>query len=199
MPARFIDLEGIDQSGKATQARLLLREFQRQSLTTVSMDFPVYSSSIGREIRAFLNGKKNYDSHAVHMLYSLNRWENRERIVQALGSADIVMTDRYTPSNLAYGLAKGLDLEWLANLDRGLPEPEKIVVLDVPVEYSFSRKREGRDAHERDSKLLVRVRRNYLNLAKKFGWRVVDASQPAATVHAEILRIVLPKKFWLFS
>ena len=194
MPARFIDLEGIDQSGKATQTRLLLREFQRQGLTTVSIDFPVYSSGIGREIRAFLNGRKNYDSHTVHMLYSLNRWENRERIIQALGSADIVMTDRYTPSNLAYGLAKGLDLEWLANLDRGLPEPEKILVLDVPVEYSFARKRESRDVHERDSELLLRVRRNYLNLARKFGWRVVDATRPAAAVHKEVLRVVLPKR-----
>ncbi len=193
MPARFVDLEGIDQSGKETQARLLLREFRRQGLETVSLDFPVYSSRIGREIRAFLNGERTYSSREVHMLYSLNRWENRDRILEALDSADVVMTDRYTPSNLAYGLAKGLDLEWLANLDRGLPEPGKVVVLDVPVEHSFIRKPKGRDIHEKDSTLLCRVRKNYLNLAARFGWRVVDANRPAEIVHREILDKVLAK------
>ncbi len=193
MPARFIDLEGIDQSGKETQTRLLLREFRRQGLETVSLDFPVYSSRIGREIRAFLNGERNYGSQVVHMLYSLNRWENQNRIVEALDSADVVMTDRYTPSNLAYGLAKGLDLEWLANLDRGLPEPEKVLVLDVPVENSFARKPKRRDIHEGDHALLVRVRKNYLSLARKFGWRVIDANRPMTIVNKEILDNILSR------
>jgi len=190
MPARFIDLEGIDQSGKQTQARLLLREFQRKGMKTVSLDFPVYSSAIGKEIRGFLEGKRKYGLHAVHMLYSLNRWENQDRIVQALDSADIVVTDRYTPSNLAYGLAKGLKLEWLVNLDLGLPEPDKIIVLDVPVEFSFNRKRKSRDLHENNRVLLHRVRRNYLSLARRLGWLVVDATRPAPNVHAEILEML---------
>ena len=188
MPARLIDLEGIDQSGKNTQARLLLTKLGRRGLHVASLDFPVYSTRIGREIRAFLNGKRNYGSHAVHMLYSLNRWENRDRIIQALDSADVVLTDRYTPSNLAYGLAKRLNLEWLTNLDRGLPEPERVLVLDVPVGYSFARKRRSRDLHESDRELLARVRKNYIKLASKFHWSVVDATRPAEMVHAEILR-----------
>jgi len=103
-----------------------------------------------------------------------------------------VMTDRYTPSNIAYGLAKGLKLDWLSGLDRGLPEPDSIIVLDVPVEYSFARKRERRDAHESSRKLLLRVRRNYLSLARKLNWLVIDASRPAKMVHEDILKKVLP-------
>ena len=192
MGARFVDLEGIDQAGKETQSSLLQREFHRRGLTYVTLDFPAYSSVIGKEIRAFLNGRRSYNSHALHMLYSLNRWENREKIMRALDTADIVMTDRYTPSNIAYGLAKGLNLEWLTGLDRGLPEPDSIIVLDVPVEYSFARKRERRDAHESNRKLLLRVRRNYLSLARKLNWLVIDASRPAKMVHEDILKKVLP-------
>ena len=99
-----------------------------------------------------------------------------------------MLTDRYTPSNLAYGLAKRLNLEWLTNLDRGLPEPERVLVLDVPVRYSFARKRRRRDLHESDRELLARVRKNYIKLASRFHWSVVDATRPAEMVHAEILR-----------
>jgi len=193
MGARFVDLEGIDQAGKETQSSLLQREFHRRGLTYVTLDFPAYSSVIGKEIRAFLNGRRSYNSHALHMLYSLNRWENREKIMRALDTADIVMTDRYTPSNIAYGLAKGLKLEWLTGLDRGLPEPDSIIVLDVPVEYSFARKQECRDIHESNQKFLLRVRRNYLSLARKLSWLVIDASRPVKMVHEEILKKILPR------
>ena len=193
MGARFVDLEGIDQAGKETQSSPLQREFHRRGLTYVTLDFPAYSSVIGKEIRAFLNGRRSYNSHALHMLYSLNRWENREKLMLALDTADIVMTDRYTPSNIAYGLAKGLKLDWLSGLDRGLPEPDSIIVLDVPVEYSFARKRERRDAHESNRKLLLRVRRNYLSLARKLNWLVIDASRPAKMVHEDILKKILPR------
>ncbi len=120
------------------------------------------------------------------MLYSLNRWENQDMISGGLESTDFLLADRYTASNLAYGLAKGLDLEWLISLDQGLPKPERVVVLDVPVGSSFARKSGRRDLHESNNALLLRVRRNYLRLANKFDWHVVDGTGPAAIVHSEI-------------
>ncbi len=120
------------------------------------------------------------------MLYSLNRWENLARIVRNLDSNDFLLADRYVASNLAYGLAKGLDLEWLISLDGGLPKPERVVVLDVPVGSSFARKGKRRDFHERDRALLLRVRRNYLKLANKFHWYVIDGTGPVEIVHSQI-------------
>jgi len=186
LPAHFIDLEGIDQSGKKTQTRLLVAKLRRQGFKAATLDFPVYSTSAGREVQAFLNGKRNYPPRAVHMLYSLNRWENLDRIVRDLGSKDFLLADRYTASNLAYGLAKGLDLEWLTSLDQGLPKPERVVVLDVPVDSSFARKGKLRDLHESNRALLLRVRRNYLKLANKFNWHVIDGTGPVEIVHSQI-------------
>ncbi len=190
MPARFITLEGIDQSGKETQARLLVARLRREGFGVSTLNFPIYASRSGREIRAFLDGNRKYSSEAVHMLYSLNRWENRDAIVQRLRDSDFLVTDRYSPSNLAYGLARGLDLGWLAALDRGLPRPDVVVVLDVPVGASFSRKTDRRDLHESDRAFLVRVRRAYLRLARKYDWRVVDGAGPASKVHKEVWKSI---------
>ncbi len=194
LPGHFIDLEGIDQSGKKTQTRLLVAKLRRKGLKAVTLDFPVYSTSIGQEIQAFLNGKRNYPPQAVHMLYSLNRWENRDRIIRALDSADFLLADRYSASNLAYGLAKGLDLGWLISLDRGLPMPERVIVLDIPVGSSFVRKSHLRDLHESDRALLLKVRRNYLRLANRFHWQVVDGTRSATVVHSEIWKSVPSQK-----
>ncbi len=186
LPRRFIDIEGIDQSGKKTQARLLVAKLRRQGFKVATLGFPIYTTPAGREIRAFLNGKRNYPLQAVHMLYSLNRWENMDTITRRLAGADFLVTDRYYPSNLAYGLARGLELNWLAALDHGLPKPDVVVVLDVPVRASFSRKIRRRDLHESDRALLFRVRRSYLKLARKYHWRVVNGSGPAAKVREEV-------------
>jgi len=124
------------------------------------------------------------------MLYSLNRWENRERIVKLTETADFVIADRYSPSNLAYGVSRGLSLDWLQGLDRGLPQPRLVIVLDVPVPASFARKSTGRDVHERNKQLLSRVRRTYRTLAKKLDWKMVDATRPVEDVQAAIWSLV---------
>ena len=154
------------------------------------MTFPIYGSSSGREIRAFLEGKRKYPFEAIHMLYSLNRWENQDVIVRKLEESDFLVADRYAGSNLAYGVARGLDVEWLEGLDKGLPVPNAVVVLDVPVPASFRRKKVNRDIHETDRTLLSRVRRSYLGLARKFGWKVVKGDGPADRVHDEVWKAI---------
>lgn len=183
MRARFISLEGIDQSGKKTQTRLLVRRLRRTGHKVATMSFPVYRSPSGQQIRAFLEGRRNYSFQAVHMLYSLNRWENLGQITERLKRSDFLVADRYSASNLAYGLARGLSLEWLVGLDKGLPVPDTVIVLDVHVPVSFDRKAVNRDLHERNRRFLLRVRQAYLKLAKKYGWHLVDGTGPAEKVH----------------
>lgn len=124
------------------------------------------------------------------MLYSLNRWENQKLISNLLARSDFVIADRYTPSNLAYGASRGLRLDWLRGLDKGLPMPSLVIVLDVPVHYSFNRKTKNRDVHERDEKFLTEVKRTYHILARRLGWKMVDATRPVEEVHATIWKAV---------
>jgi len=187
LPSRLITLEGIDQAGKKTQTRLLSASLRREGFKVGTLSFPIYSTSSGRLIRSFLAGRANTSPHALHMLYSLNRWENMETINGALKKNDFVICNRYTPSNLAYGEARGLSVQWLADLDAGLPEARAVFVLDVPIPRSFSRKTRRRDVNERDRAFLEKVRRNYRSLAHKFGWHLVDGTRPPVEVHHRIL------------
>ena len=120
------------------------------------------------------------------MLYSLNRWENRELINKLVHSSDYLIADRYTPSNLAYGLSRGLSLGWLQVLDKGLPTADLVVVLDVPIVSSFERKSKNRDVHERDREFLIKVRRTYKLLSRRLGWKILDASGTSGEVHTAI-------------
>jgi dTMP kinase len=188
--ARFISLEGIDQSGKKTQTRLLVRKLRRTGRNVATMSFPVYGSPSGQQIRAFLEGTRNFSFQAVHMLYSLNRWENLGQITEKMERSDFLVADRYSASNLAYGLARGLSLDWLVGLDKGLPVPDTVIVLDVRVPVSFDRKALNRDLHEKNRRFLLGVRRAYLKLAKRFDWHLVDGTGPAEKVHQAVWEAV---------
>jgi len=193
MRGKIIALEGIDQSGKRTQTRLLAEELERKGARVGTISFPIYRSPSGRQIQRFLAGKQEYPATALHMLYSLNRWENQELITNLTEKSDFVIADRYYPSNLAYGVSRGLGLEWLQGLDRGLPTASLVIVLDVPVLSSFGRKSSGRDVHERDKKLLLRVGLTYRTLAKKLDWKMVDANRPVEEVQEAVWSIVRKK------
>jgi dTMP kinase len=190
---KIIALEGIDQSGKRTQTRLLTNELRRKGAKVGTISFPIYKSPSGRQIQRFLDGKQKYPATALHMLYSLNRWENQELMTKQTEKADFVIADRYYPSNLAYGVAHGLNLGWLQELDRGLPTASLVIVLDVPVPASFTRKSRSRDVHERNRQLLFRVRRTYRTLAKMLNWKIVDGTHPVEEVHEAVWSIVRQK------
>jgi len=193
MRGKIIALEGIDQSGKRTQTRLLAEELERKGARVSIISFPIYRSPSGRQIQRFLAGKQEYPATALHMLYSLNRWENQDRITSLVEKSDFVIADRYYPSNLAYGVSRGLSLGWLQGLDRGLPTASLVIVLDVPVLSSFGRKSSGRDVHERDKQLLLRVGRTYRTLAEKLDWKMVDANRPVEEVREAVWGIVRKK------
>ena len=187
MRSRLIAVEGIDQAGKKTQTSLLAKSLRREGFKVTTLSFPFYQTGSGRLIRAFLAGRAKVSPNVLHMLYSLNRWEKLETVTGLLKENDFVLCNRYIPSNLAYGEARGLNVEWLSGLDSGLPEPGVVFVLDVPVPRSFSRKTTKRDVNEKDRTFLDRVRRNYRILARRFGWRLIDGTKSPEEVHEHIL------------
>ena len=198
MRGKIIALEGIDQSGKRTQTRLLADELKKRGARVSTVSFPIYDSPSGRQIHRFLEGKQEYLPAALHMLYSLNRWENQELMTKLIEKTDFVIADRYYPSNFAYGASRGVSLGWLQGLDRGLPTASLVIVLDVPVPASFARKWRGRDVHEKNARLLLKVRETYRTLAERLDWKIVDATRPVEEVHKRVWSIVR-KKFRLAS
>jgi len=171
----FIAIEGIDAVGKKTQTSITKSWLGSKGLAVRTLSFPAYETVIGREIRKFLAGTVSYPPQVRAMLYAANRWEKKADLEVILSRNDAAIVNRYTGSNLAYGLSSGLELEWLLNLEEGLPEPDLVLVLDALPAKLVPRRGDSKDSYERNINLQESARRAYLKLATKFGWTVVDA------------------------
>lgn len=179
----LVALEGIDAVGKRTQSSLLGSWLRSRGITSKTLSFPDYGTAIGREIRGFLHGGRTYSAEVGHMLYAVNRWEKKGEIEALLAASDVLIVNRYSASNLAYGVANGLKLDWLANLETGLPSADLVLVLDAPPSILSSRRGSNKDRYERNLDLQERVRKVYLELAEEFKWVVVDATQGIQNTH----------------
>ena len=177
----LVGVEGIDAAGKRTQTSLLVKWLRRRGLTVSTASFPDYSTAVGREIHNFLHNPK-YPKEAGHMLYAVNRWEAKDRLESLLSARDVVVVDRYSESNFAYGVANGLPLKWLSNLEEGLPRTDVVLVLDAAPRALYGR-RSGKDRYERNLTIQRKAREAYRALAPKFGWKVIDASGDIESVH----------------
>jgi dTMP kinase len=178
----LVVLEGIDQAGKMTQADALLARLHAHGLRGAVRQYPAYETAIGRLIGDFLHGRLELDVHTRCMLFAANRWEQDAQMRQLRDSHDLVCVDRYTGSNVVYGLSQGLPEAWLRGLETGLLEADVTVLLDISPAESRRRKTRERDDYERNAALLEQARRTYHRIAAECGWLVVDAEGPSATV-----------------
>lgn len=187
---KIIVVEGTDKAGKETQSRLLINALKISGIRCAKMDFPDYSTPIGQEIRAFLDGRRNYTMEVKHMLLSANRWEKKNEIERMIKKDTIIIMNRYYQSNIVYGVSHDLGLKWLLNLDKGLPKEDLAIVLEVNPNISYQRAPGDRDTFEMDQKLLMKVHKNYRILAKQFNWKIIDGDRDSEQVHNEIMNIV---------
>src|SRR6476660_2026786 len=118
MPGHLIAFEGLDQSGKQTQAELLRDALKQEGHKSRLVSFPDYATSIGEEIARALTGERDYDPDVMQLLYVANRYERRADLQRWIEGGLILVSDRYTASSIAYGEAQGLDGGWLADIQR---------------------------------------------------------------------------------
>lgn len=190
---QIIVLEGIDKAGKGTQCKLLQNDIIKAGFNCKILDFPDYSTPIGKEIRLFLDGRRSYPKEVQHMLLSVNRWEKKEEIETMLQNGTIIIMDRYYQSNIVYGLSNGLDLNWLINLDRGLPKEDIIIILEIDPETSYKRITYNRDIFEKNLEFLLNVKQNYQKLSQVYKWRIINGEESIEKIHMKISSIVKEK------
>src|SRR5215468_3894484 len=102
----LIVFEGLDQSGKETQAKLLAARLAETGRRVQTLSFPAYDTPIGREIRQALDGARDFTPDVMQLLYVANRLEFRPQIEAWLAAGDFVVCDRYCASSIAYGEAQ---------------------------------------------------------------------------------------------
>ena len=189
----LIAFEGLDQSGKETQARHLRARLEQEGRKVHALSFPEYGTPIGQEIAAALRGERDFTPSVMQLLYVANRMECKPRIDAWLEAGASIVCDRYRASSVAYGEAFGLDAGWLREIQRFLPEPTVTVLLDIAPETAVARKSTGRDKYERDMGLLARVRDSYRRQAAAEGWVVIDGEQSKDAVSAAVSAAVWPR------
>ncbi|KAK9479149.1 thymidylate kinase-domain-containing protein [Lipomyces japonicus] len=202
----LILLEGLDRAGKTTQCQILHDKLAAiHGLDRVRVQkFPDRTTSIGSTINSYLTSQSDLSDPAIHLLFSANRWELRDALLNSLKSGKIIILDRYVPSGVAYSLAKqnpDMPLEWCLAPDKGLPEPDLTIFLDIdPGKAHAQSAREdfGKERYE-VSEFQTIVRKNFKLLlgsqaqagALKFGNVVtVDATESIETVAQSIWHAV---------
>ncbi len=152
----LIVFEGLDQSGKQTQARRLREWFEARGRQVESLAFPDYATPIGQEIWKGLHGERDFGPDTMQLLLIANRHEWKPKIQEWLAAGRVVICDRYLASSVAYGDAQGLDPHWLLSVQAYLPQPDVTVLLDIAPDAAASRKAKQRDRFESDLPMLGR-------------------------------------------
>eukprot|EP00095_Tigriopus_kingsejongensis_P002038 snap_masked-scaffold556_size137522-processed-gene-0.0 protein:Tk02038 transcript:snap_masked-scaffold556_size137522-processed-gene-0.0-mRNA-1 annotation:"hypothetical protein LOTGIDRAFT_140318" len=184
---RLIVFEGCDRSGKTTHCSRLVKELNGQAKF---MRFPDRTTLVGGMIDGYLRGEKQLDDHAIHLLFSTNRWEKVDELVEALNNGVHVVVDRYAFSGVAFSAAKeGLSMEWCKQPDRGLPRPDVVCFLDVSPEEARQRGGFGQERYEK-LEFQARVRENYDHLMDDT-WQIIDTDHKSTEeVYREVLTLV---------
>jgi len=186
MPGHLIAFEGLDQSGKQTQAERLRDQLTALGHRVRLVSFPDYTTHIGTELGRALAGEREYSAEVMQLLYVANRYEWKAELQRALDAGWFIVCDRYMASSVAYGEAFGLDAGWLMEIQRFLPAPSLTIMLDIAPQTAVTRKSADRDRYERDLALQLRVRESYHRLASRSGWVVLDGERAKDDVAADV-------------
>ena len=201
----FITLEGVEGSGKTTQTALVA-EALRAAGHRVTVTREPGGTRAGEAIRAiFLDPAVSLHAAAELLLVLADRAQHvREKLKPALAAGEIVLSDRYSDSTVAYqGYGRGLDLKLLDELNRLATDgthPDLTIVLDLAVETGLERTRarvrgdvRGPDRFEGEQvEFHRRVREGFLAIARADPVRVtvVNAAAPIAEVTATIVPLI---------
>jgi dTMP kinase len=199
--AVLIAIEGIDGSGKGTQAGRLHERCQATGINSSLIGFPRYTDTLfGKSIGDFLNGRFG-ELDAVHpflasLLYAGDRFESRDYLLNTIEASQVVIFDRYIASNIAHQGAKlaGEErvefIKWIEQIEYGIhqmPRLNQTILLDLPADYAQKMVAEKQarsyteqvaDLHEADQSYLAQVRDVYLQLAEADAqWQKIECLQ----------------------
>jgi len=190
----LIVLEGCDKAGKSTHSKLLVEALNHtHGKTTHLMNFPDRTTEIGKMLDAYLKCQKDVKDEAIHLLFSANRWELVPKIKELLLRGETIILDRYAFSGVAFSAAKGtLGLEWCMSPDIGLPQPDKVIFLNIPESEAAGRGDYGKERYEQ-KEFQGKVKEIFFKLKERDSsyWTVVDTNRITEEVHKEILQLTL--------
>lgn len=196
MKGKLIVIDGLDGSGKETQAKLLAQKLEEKGLNVRTVSFPVYESPASAPVRMYLSGKfgkapGDIGAYAASALFAVDRFASFKTDWQEFyQQGGIVIADRYTTSNVVHQCSKlprdqwDSFSDWLFDFEyrlMGIPAPDAVIYLRVDPEVSqelisrrYNDNEEKKDIHERDVEYLKRSRLTADYFAQALDWQCVE-------------------------
>mgnify|MGYP000916165368 FL=1 len=220
MKGKLVIIEGVDSSGKATHAKMLYERLLKENKEVKKVEFPNYSSDSSALVKMYLNGEfgnkpEDVNPYAASVFFAIDRFASYKTLWKDFyENGGIVVSDRYTMSNMIHQAAKIKDadekkafLDWLWDLEfikLGIPVPDCVIFLDMPPESALSlmknRKNKitglsQKDIHERNIEYLKKSYKNACEVARLYGWNHVCCVKDGIIrsiddIHKEIYSIV---------
>ena len=195
----FVVLEGLDGCGKTTQTELVCKRFEADGIDYKKIKLPDYESESSILVRKYLAGDfgknaNDVNPYATSVLYAADRFASyTEKWKNDYLAGKLIFADRYTPANAIYQMTKLSKPQWDEYLDWlfdfeynkiGIPEPDKVIFLDMPIEVSqkllshrYGGNEDKKDIHERDTEYLAKCRKAAVFTAKYSNWHIIPCSQ----------------------
>lgn len=195
---KLIVIEGTDSSGKETQTKKLYERLVKETEKVKKISFPNYESPACEPVKMYLAGDfgdkaLDINPYPVSTMYAIDRYASYKMEWEKFyKEGGIIVTDRYTTSNMVHQASKITDkkkkesyLEWLEDLEYnkiGIPKPDLVIFLNMPTEMAVklmeSRKNkitgeEKKDIHEKDITYLKKSYENACDIAKKYNWQEI--------------------------
>lgn len=203
---KLIVLDGLDGSGKTTQFEIIRKELMK-SHSVKAISFPDYDNPSSALVKMYLNGEisgsaAGVNAYAASSFYAVDRYASYKIFWEEdYLRGDLIFASRYVSSNAIHQMVKLPESEWDSYLDwlsdyeygkLGLPKPDMVIFLDMPVEISqrlMSERYNGdesrKDIHESDIAYLKACRRSALFAAGRLDWKVVECSEDGKPLAVE--------------
>ncbi len=196
---KLIVIEGLDGSGKSTQLELLPVGLKQNGINVKTVSFPAYESNSSALVKMYLAGEfgkkpNDVNAYAASTFYAVDRFASfKTDWGKFYNEGGTVVAGRYTTSNAVHQCSKLAKEEWAPFLDWlydfeynkvGVPKPDKVIFLDMPVEVSqkllsgrYNGDEAKKDIHEKDTEYLAKCREAAVFTAKYSGWTIIHCAK----------------------
>ncbi len=196
---KLIVIEGLDGSGKSTQINILAERVKALGLSFKQIKLPNYDGESSALVKMYLRGEfgkkpEDVNAYAASAFYAVDRFASFKTIWKdEYDAGEIILADRYTTSNAYHQMIKqpreNWDnyISWLEDFEYekiGIPKPDKVIYLDMPIDVSqrlMSQRYEGneskKDVHEANVDYLYACRDAALYAAEKMGWTRIECAK----------------------
>jgi dTMP kinase len=188
MRGKLIVLYGANNLGKSTQIELLEKNLKDKNIPIKRIKYPIYDlAPTGPTINAVLRKGKKMDEEELQRTYVQNRKDFEPTLERMLDEGMYVIAEDYIGTGIAWGMVRGVSLEILEDMNKGLIPADVSIMLEGK---RFETGKEATHRNETDDTMWQLAKEKHDMLAKRYGWHRINANQSVEKVQTDIMKVL---------